>query len=149
MQGVLRYADPEAPFAWPLHAATPSGARGMAMWNAKLARAALRAYWGGLGYRRAWVIAAGTRYRLAATLQHAAFLKLDFEEATERMWRGRWGVPVSQARARYSWTLDRDMACLFALRSTKLTRRLPVMAAQGGHEGIVPDTNERKKRMLC
>jgi hypothetical protein len=69
------------------------------------------------------ISAAGTRRRLAAMFRYAAFPPPDFIEATVRVWRSTCGMSVSEARAGYSWTLNRDMACWFAVRCADQARK--------------------------
>jgi hypothetical protein len=62
-----------------------------------------------------------------------------------RVWRGTFGVPVSRARAGYSWTLDRDMACWFAVRFADQVRKPLVLAAEVARGEVVLYTNEREE----
>lgn len=45
-----------------------------------------------------------------------------------RVWRGACGVSVNRARTGYSWTLNRDMACWFAVRFASPARTPLVLA---------------------
>ena len=78
--------------------------------------------------------------------RYAAFPVPDFLAATVPVWRGTWGVSERRARAAYSWTLDRNMACWFALRSADLEVTKPlVLAAEVQREEIVLYTDERRE----
>lgn len=134
MKAVSEFADPwavkyvepafngDADAALNLCVALSNSKRGpvaITMWEAKVAVPAFRVF-----LESAWlhdhdcvIDAAGTRRRLAAMFRYAAFPLPEFIADTVRVWRGAAGVPIGVARKGYSWTLDLDTACWFAMRS--------------------------------
>ena len=108
------------------------GAVAVAMWDTKVPRPAFRVF-----LESAWehdhgyvIDAAGTRRRLAAMFRYAAFPLPDWIEEAVRVWRGTSGVSVNRARTGYSWTLNRDMACWFAMRFHGPARKPLVLVAE-------------------
>lgn len=162
MQGVLQYADPWGRYVELAFSGDPDagrcldvalsnpkrGAVAVAMWNAKERTPARvsRVFGRGRDHDHAWVIgAAGPRRRLAAMFRYVAFPLPGFMGPTVRVWRGTCGVSVSRARAGYSWTLNRDVACWFAVRCADQARKPLVLAAEVAREEIVLlYTNERE-----
>jgi hypothetical protein len=88
------------------------------MWKARSPRAAFRAYLSGIwDHDHNHVIqAARTRRRLAAMFHYAEFPLPAHLPERVRVWRGTSNRTLNQARAGYSWTTDRDVACWFAMR---------------------------------
>jgi hypothetical protein len=114
------------------------------MWQAKVDREAFRTFLG-----MVWehdhhhiINAAGTRRRLAAMFRYAAFPIPTTIGDTVRVWRGTCALTLAQARTGYSWTLDRDVACWFAMRFTRNGRAL-VLVAEVLRDAISYHTNER------
>jgi hypothetical protein len=83
--------------------------------------------------------------RLAAMFRYAACPLPDVIGEPVRVWRGACGVSVIQARACFRWTLDRDMACWFAMRFADPARKPLVLAAEVPRGEIVLYTNEREE----
>lgn len=120
--------DPEAAFG--LAAALGNENRGIVavlMWRARVTPEAFRAFLGA-----AWlhdhhhvIDAAGSRRTLAAMFRDAAFPLPDWLPAMVTVWRGIRAPNQRAAAAGYSWTLDRDIACWFALW-TQYGRQTPV-----------------------
>ncbi len=162
MNVVLRYADPWAmEYVEPAFSGDPDtalelavalsndkrGAVAVAMWDAKIPRPAFRMYLEAVwehDYARL-IGAAGTRRRLAAMFRYAAFPLPDFMGETVHIWRGTSGASVSLARTGYSWTLDHDIACWFAMRFANPARQPLVLAADVPRADIVIYTNEREE----
>jgi hypothetical protein len=160
MPTVLRFADPWAlKYVEPAFNGNPDAAFGLAvalgnakrgavavaMWRARVPRPAFRVYleaaW---AHDHAWVIdAAGTRRRLAAMFRYAAFFPPSFIGESVLVWRGTAGVSMSVARAGYSWTLNRDTACWFAMRFHGPVRKPLVLCAEVPRDEIVLYGNER------
>ena len=121
------------------------GAVAVAMRTARVPRPAFRAFLDAAWSQdHAWVIdAAGTRRRLAAMFRYAAFSLPDFVDDSVPVWRGTAGVSVRVARAGYSWTLNRDTACWFAMRFSDLRPRPLVPCAEVPRGEIALYGNER------
>jgi hypothetical protein len=92
------------------------------MWETKVERPAFREF-----LRLVWehdhahlVKAAKTRLRLAAMFRYADFPIPVHLPETIRVWRGTYEITLNEAVKGYSWTIDRDVACWFAMRFGKL-----------------------------
>jgi hypothetical protein len=130
---VQEYADPRAVVhveptfkgdvdaAFKVWAALGNDKRGpvaVALWRAMVPPDAFRAYFSAAwDHDHRYVIgAAGTRRRLAHMFRHAAFALPDHLPPVVAVWRGTSKLTLATARAGYSWTTDRDVACWFAMR---------------------------------
>lgn len=121
------------------------GAVAVAMWKAKVPNPAFRTF-----LESAWmqdhdyvIDAGGTRRCLAAMFRYAAFPIPEFIADAVRVWRGTAGIPVSTARKGYSWTLNRDTACWFAMRKGRPDGNPLVLVADVPRSEIALYTNER------
>ena len=90
----------------------------VAMWRAKVPGGAFRAYLSSVWvHDHRWVIeAARNRRTLAYMFRYAAFPLPQELPDVVTLWRGTSKLPIDEARAGYSWTNDRDVACWFAMR---------------------------------
>ncbi len=138
--------DPKAAFS--LCAALGNENRGavaVVLWRSQVQREAFRRF-----FASAWdhdhkyvIAAAGTRRSLAAMFRYAAFPLPDELPERVRVWRGTSGMTFSQARAGYSWTTSRDVACWFAMRWAEQTGRPLVLVAEVSRGDIALFHNER------
>jgi hypothetical protein len=125
--------DPEAAFS--LCVALTNEKRGpvaVALFKARVPIAAFRTFltsvWehdhGGL------IAAAESRRRLAAMFSYAAYPVPTGTPAVVRVWRGTAGLTMRQAARGFSWTLNRDIACWFAVRFASAGRQPLVLVAE-------------------
>lgn len=130
------------------------GVAAVFMWKAGVARPSMRAL---LGYAwkhdHAYVrAAAGTRQRLASMFSYASFDVPDWIPGKVRVWRGASGVGLRSAEAisGYSWTLDREVACWFALRHSQSTgvRSLVVTAVVERSKIVMYDDNRGEREIV-
>ena len=135
----------EAAFA--LAAALSSKKRGVvtvAFWRAKAPRTAFRQL-----LSIAWshdhaelVKAAGSRRRLSAIFRYAQFSTEGLPRVVQ-VWRGASGGDVSWVARGFSWTLDRDVACWFAMRRAGVYGSPLVLRAEVPREAVALHDNER------
>lgn len=140
----------DAESAFSLCAALGNCSRGVvavALWTAKVPKPAFRAY-----LASAWdhdhrhvIEAVGTRRRLAAMFRYATFPKPEGAQHTVRVWRGTSAMTLAQSRAGYSWTVDRDVACWFAMRFAEKNGRPLVVVAEVVRAHIALFHNEREE----
>jgi hypothetical protein len=75
------------------------------------------------------IAAAGNRRTLRAMFRYAAFpLPADMPEVV-RVWRGTSYLSEKESAKGYSWTIDRDIACWFAMRFADWNNNPLVLAA--------------------
>jgi hypothetical protein len=165
MQQVAEYADPwakryvPAVFAGEINAASSlsvalsnckRGEVARAMWQAKVARPAYRAFlltaW--LHDHQSVIAAAGTRARLAHMLRYAQFPASVDLPAAVTVWRGTCGSSGTCARRGYSWTTDRDVACWFAMRFASPSATPLVLTATVPRSDVVLVNDERREREI-
>lgn len=72
--------------------------------------------------------AAGNRRTLRAMFSYAAFPLPELPDVV-RVWRGTSGITRAQAARGLSWTLERDVACWFAMRHVETSKRTPLVLA--------------------
>lgn len=124
------------------------GAMAVAMWRAKVPRDAFREFFGGVWQHdhRHVIDAAGTRRRLQAMFRYADFpLPDDFGNEVQ-VWRGTSALSFRKASAGFSWTLDRDVACWFAMRFADRNGSPLVLSATVPRSDIALYTNERSEQ---
>ncbi|CAM5539360.1 hypothetical protein [Eoetvoesiella caeni] len=123
------------------------GSVAVAMWQAKVARPAFRVFLAAVwGHDHSHLIAAaGTRRRLAAMFRYAAFPPPEHLPPVVKVWRGTNGMNEKEAVQGYSWTIDRDIACWFALRFDHRGQPL-VIAADVPRENVAYFSNERSEQ---
>lgn len=88
------------------------------MWRAKVPLGAFRAFLSSVWDHdhRHLIRAAATRRTLGHMFRYAAFpLPADMPERVT-LWRGTSVLSLNEAKAGYSWTTERDVACWFAMR---------------------------------
>jgi hypothetical protein len=119
----------------------------VAMWQAKVARRAFRAYLSSVwDHDHHHVIAAAkTRRRLALMFRYAEFSIPDDLPDRVQIWRGTSGLSFSDAVAGYSWTTDRATACWFAMRRQRDGGAPLVVTASAAKSQIVYASNERRE----
>jgi hypothetical protein len=124
------------------------GLMAVAMWKSKVPREAFRAY-----FASAWdhdhqhvIQAARTTQRLAWMFRYAAFPVPDHLPDVVRVWRGTSGMGRPQAVRGHSWTVDRDVACWFAMRHADRYRLPLVLAADISRGDIALFHDERSER---
>lgn len=124
------------------------GSVAVAMWRAKVSLPAYRAFltaaW---EHDHGYVKAAARSWRTLAPMFRYAELPLpsDFGP-TVRAWRGTSGVTLTVAKRGHSWSLDRDVACWFAMRLAKQHGRPLVLIAEVPRDSVVLYTDERSER---
>ena len=127
---------------------TKRGILAVDFWRIKTAipayQALLSAAW---NHDHQWVIAAaGSRRTLGAMFRYAGFpLPPDLPDMVP-VWRGTSGVTKKQAIRGYSWTVDRNVACWFAMRHAKYYGKSLVLAANVSKVAIVHYGNERNEK---
>ena len=121
------------------------GAVAVAMWRSKVPVEAFRVYlsmtW---GHDHRYVIeAAKTRRTLGYMFRYAAFpLPAEIPDVAT-VWRGSSALTLDKAKAGYSWTTDRDIACWFAMRFADRNGSPLVLAADIAKCDIALFTNDR------
>lgn len=162
-QGVEEFAEPWAvKHVRPTFAGDPGAAfslscslsndkRGVVavvLWKAKIPQPAFRAYFAAVwAHDHANVVgAAGTRRGLAALFRYAAFPLPDELPQRVRVWRGTSRMTFARSRAGYSWTVDRDVACWFAMRFAEANGRPLVLMAEVDRSDIALYHDERSER---
>jgi len=115
------------------------------MWEYKVEREAYRAFLGATWEHdhRHVIAAAGTRRRLAAMFRYAAFPIPAHIGGTVRVWRGTSALTIAASRAGFSWSLDRDIACWFAMRFAERNGHPLLLVAEISRDAISYHTNER------
>ena len=119
----------------------------VAMWKAKVRREAFRLFFLNVwNHDHRYVIAAAqTRRRLGYMFRYAAFpLPANLPE-TVTVWRGTSYLPFDDARAGYSWSTDRDLACWFAMRFADCNGSPLLLAADIAKSDIALFTNSRSE----
>jgi hypothetical protein len=121
----------------------------VAMWEAKVPRDAFREYLAAVWtHDHAELIVAAGKRRLAAMFRYAAFPMPEEINGTVRVWRGTSGITAKQARCGYSWTINRDVACWFAMRFAKQKGNPLVLSAQVTKEEIAFYENDYEQEVL-
>lgn len=119
------------------------------MWRAKVPVDAFRVF-----FRSAWnhdhhhvINAAKTHRALTYMFRYADFPIPDELPEMVTVWRGTSGLTIDKAKIGYSWTLDRDVACWFAMRFHTMPL---VLTAQIPKSQIVlfVDVNEEREVVL-
>lgn len=111
----------------------------VAMWRAKVPAGAFGAYLSSVWvHDHRWVIeAARNRRTLAYMFRYANFPLPQELPDVVTLWRGTSKLPIAEARAGYSWTNDRDVACWFAMGNAKRDGSPLVLAAEVAKTDIV------------
>lgn len=126
------------------------GAVAVELWKARIPRAAFRAFLASV-----WdhdhhhlMSAVGSRRRLGALFRYAAFkLPADWPN-TVQAWRGTSGTSVAEAMHGHSWSVDRDTACWFAMRSAWSGAAPLVVVADFPRSDIVMYHDGRSEREI-
>ena len=118
-----------------LSVALPNRYRGsvaVALWRAKIPVPSFRTFLGAVWRHdhRYLIEAAGTCRTLRAMFRYARFAIPDHLPPTIRAWRATSFLTRKQAERGYSWTLDRDVACWFAVRFSERNGRPLVLATE-------------------
>ena len=123
------------------------GTMAVAMWRAKVPRAAFREFFESVWNHdhRHVIAAAGTRRRLQSMFRYADFPLPDGLGDEVQIWRGTSALSIRKASAGFSWTLDRDVACWFAMRFADRNGLPLVLSAKVSRSDIVLHTNERSE----
>ena len=124
------------------------GLLAVAFWRCKAPvpayRALLSSVWGH-DHREA-IAAAGNRRTLRAMFRYAAFpLPNDMPEVV-RVWRGTSYLSEKESAKGYSWTIDRDVACWFAMRFADRNNNPLVLAADVPMAEILLYLDERSEK---
>jgi hypothetical protein len=90
--------------------------------------------------------AAGKRVNLEAMFRYAAFSLPEDIPETVTVWRGTSALPRAQAVRGVSWTLDRDLACWFAMRFADRNGSPLLLTARVPRSEILLYTDERSER---
>lgn len=117
----------------------------MDMWRARVDRAAFRPLLGAVWDHdhRVLIRATETRRRLQSLFQYAAFPIPDHLPDSLTVWRGTSYLTVLECRRGLSWTLDRDIACWFAMRFAERNGRPLVLRATVPRSAVALYTHER------
>jgi hypothetical protein len=92
------------------------------------------------------IAAAGNRRTLRAMFRYAAFpLPADIPEVV-RVWRGTSYLSEKESAKGYSWTIDRDIACWFAMRFADRNNNPLVLAADVPKAEILLYHDERGEK---
>lgn len=124
------------------------GTMAVAMWRAKVPRAAFREFFESVWNHdhRHVMAAAGTRRRLQSIFRYADFPLPDDLGNEVQVWRGTSALSFRKASAGFSWTLDRDVACWFAMRFSDRNGSPLVLSATVPKLDIALYTNERSEQ---
>jgi hypothetical protein len=123
------------------------GAVAVAMWRAKVKREAFREYFSSVWeHDHHYVIdAAQTRRTLGYMFRYAAFpIPAELPDVVT-LWRGTSKLTIAEAREGYSWTIDRDAACWFAMRFADINGAPLVLTAEVAKSDIALFTNAREE----
>lgn len=117
------------------------------MWSAKVPRDAYRVFLGGAWEHdhRHVISAAETRRRLAAMFRYAEFPIPTTLGEKVRVWRGTSSLTLSEARRGFSWTINRDVACWFAMRFAAGNASPLVLSAEVERRHIAYHTDSREE----
>jgi len=141
--------DADAAFSLTVATSNPKrGAVAVALYRARIPvpafRASMRSVWE--HDHRYLIEAAGNRRTLRAMFRYAQFPVSEHLPPTVRAWRGTSYLTHKQAARGYSWTLDRDVACWFAMRFAEHNRRPLVLVTEVPREAISFYSDERGER---
>lgn len=108
--------------AFSLYIALTNKKRGnmaVAFWRARVMREVFRALLGPVWDHdhHELIAAAGNRRRLRALFHYAQFDTSNLPDVVQ-VWRGASGLTAEQVESGYAWSLDRDVACWFAMRNS-------------------------------
>lgn len=124
------------------------GAVAVMMWRGGVEREAFRTY-----FASAWdhdhlyvIRAAKTRRTLAAMFRYAAFPKPPNLPERVTVWRGTSKLKQREAARGYSWSLDRDTACWFAMRFADANGSPLVLRAEVDAIDVALFHDERSER---
>ncbi|MCK0506329.1 hypothetical protein [Aromatoleum anaerobium] len=117
------------------------------LWQAQIPRRAFQAYFGSVWEHdhREVLAAAGTRRRLASMFRYASFDTPEIPQ-TVRVWRGTSGGLTGGRAPGISWSLNRDVACWFAMRFAGRVGRPVLLEAEVQRADIAYYTNERREQ---
>lgn len=117
------------------------------LWQAKIPVKAFRVFLSNVWTHdhRYLIRAAGTRRRLIAMFRYAAFPLPDHLPDQLTVWRGTSRLTRQEARQGHSWTIDRDVACWFAMRFARQNGFPLLFRAVVKKTEIVLFSNERNE----
>lgn len=141
--------DPSAAFSLAIALSNEKrGRMAVILWRAKVASETFRVFLGEVWMHdhRHVIEAAGTRRRLTSMFSYAEFPTPPAADETFLAWRGTFGVSVDQARRGFSWTLDRDIACWFAMRFDRYDGTQLVLVTEITAKDIAYYTDDREER---
>ena len=136
--------------AFSLYVALTSKKRGnmaVAFWRAGAPREVFRRMLGAVWDHdhHELIAAAGTRRRLRALFHYAQFDTSNLPDVVQ-VWRGASGLTAEQVESGYAWSLDRDVACWFAMRRTGTYGTPVVLTAHIPRKSVVFYTDERNEK---
>lgn len=141
--------DPEAAFRLSIALDNPKrGEASFLLWLAKIPVPAFRAFLQSVWEHdhRHLIAAAGRRFDLEAMFRYAAFPLPEDMPETVTVWRGTSALTRAQAVRGLSWTLDRGLACWFAMRFADRNGSPLLLTARVPRSEIMLDTDERNER---
>jgi hypothetical protein len=121
-----------------------------AMWQAKVPRPAYRAYLASVWlHDHGHVVqAAQTRARLRHMFRYAQFPIPPELPDVVTVWRGTCYGSQDEAKMGYSWTMDRDVACWFAMRFGGANASSVVLRADIPKADVLLVNDERSEREI-